>query len=145
MVLPSDDRSPGANSVPDPDRPRIELWSILPHPLDRRHHAVALASHLARAEIEPLLASLCLDITFVTRVDLLSTCVESNCPEILIIDTDLLGLPDELCRMARSLRPDVVMVALVNRWSEREERLQGVVDVVLHKPPRREEWQRLFG
>ncbi len=121
------------------------MWPTLPRPLDGRRHSVALASEFARVEIEPLLESLCLDITFVTRVDLFSTCVESNCPEILIIDTDLLGLPDELCRMARSLRPDVVMVALVNRWSEREERLQGVVDVVLHKPPRREEWQRLFG
>lgn len=145
MVLRSDDRSSGVFAGSDTDRQRMEMWPTLPRPLDGRRHSVALASELARVEIEPLLESLCLDITFVTRVDLLSTCVESNCPEILIIDTDLLGLPDELCRMARSLRPDVVMVALVNRWSEREERLQGVVDVVLHKPPRREEWQRLFG
>jgi hypothetical protein len=118
---------------------------VLPHPLDRRRHAVALASHLARAEIEPLLASLCVDITFVMRIELLSARVESGCPEILIIDTDLLGLPDELCRMARSLRPDVVTVALVNHWSDREQRLKGVVDAVLHKPARREEWQQLFG
>lgn len=145
MALPSDDRSPGANSGPGPDRPRIEVPPVLPHPLDRRRHAVALASHLARAEIEPLLASLCVDITFVMRIELLSARVESGCPEILIIDTDLLGLPDELCRMARSLRPDVVTVALVNHWSDREQRLKGVVDAVLHKPARREEWQQLFG
>jgi hypothetical protein len=86
-----------------------------------------------------------LDITFVLRLELVSAHVESSCPEILIIDTDLLGLPDDLCRMARSLRPDVVTVALVNHWSEREERLTGVVDAVLHKPPRREEWRQLFG
>jgi len=47
--------------------------------------------------------------------------------------------------MARSLRPDVLTVVLVNHWSEREERLHGAVDAILHKPPRHEEWQRLFG
>jgi hypothetical protein len=36
-------------------------------------------------------------------------------------------------------------VALLNHWSEREERLRGVVDAVLHKPARRLEWQLLFG
>lgn len=120
-------------------------WPALPHVSAARRQAVALTSAPSRADIERFVPSLILDITFVARVDLLSARVETSCPEVLIIDTDLLGLPGELCRMARSLRPDVVTVALVNRWSEREERLTGVVDVVLHKPPRWDEWQRLFG
>jgi hypothetical protein len=111
-----------------------------------RRTALALAPERARAEIERLLPSLSLDVAFVARIDLFSAQVETACPEVLIIDTDLLALPGDLCRLARSLRPDVVTVALVNHWSEREERLTGVVDAVLHKPPRRlEEWQQLFG
>jgi hypothetical protein len=117
---------------------------LLREPSGRRR-AVALASERARADIEGAVPSLSLDIAFVERVDRLSALVEVSCPEILIIDTDLLGLPGDLCRMARSLRPDVVTVALVNHWSEREQRLTGVVDAVLHKPPRREEWRRVFG
>jgi hypothetical protein len=123
----------------------LESRPVLPHVSGARRRVVALASERARADIERLVPTLSLEFTFVARVDLLSARVESSCPEILIIDTDLLGLPDELCRMARSLRPDVVTVALVYHWSEREERLKGVVDAILHKPPRRGEWQQLFG
>lgn len=123
----------------------LESWPVLPHVSAARRQAVALAAAPSRAEIERFVPSLSLDITFVARVDLLSAQVETSCPQVLIIDTDLLGLPEELCRMARSLRPDVLTVALVNHWSEREDRLAGVVDAVLHKPPRWDEWQRLFG
>lgn len=124
------------------DGTTLESWPV------RRSagvRAVALVTDRAREDIRHLLPSFCAEILFEVRVDVFVARVESSCPEILIIDTDLLALPGDLCRIARSLRPDVVTVALVNHWSEREERLPGVVDVVLHKPPRREEWLQLFG
>ena len=126
-------------------RLHLASWPVAPHPMRGARRAVVLASHRTQAEIETLLAWLRIDLTFVSRVDLLSDWVESNCPEVVMIDTDLLGLPADLCVMARSLRPDVLTVALVNHWSEREERLHNAVDAVLHKPPRPEEWKRLFG
>ena len=106
--------------------------------------AVALVSERARAEIEKLMPLPGIDLDFVDRIDQLSNRIESACPAIVIIDTELLSMPGEHCAIARSLRPDVLTVALVNHWSEREERLHGAVDAVLHKPPRIEEWQRLL-
>jgi hypothetical protein len=119
------------------DDPPLEHW-----PVRGWVQAAALVAGRARREIERL----CLrgvDIDYTDRVELLSARIEANCPAIVIIDTDLLAMPDGLTRMARSLRADVLTVALVNHWSEREERLIEAVDIVLHKPPRREEWLRL--
>jgi hypothetical protein len=120
----------------------LESWPLAP---PARHRAVALVTDRARGDIRRLLPSYSAEIQFEARVDVFAARVETSCPQILIIDTDVLALPRDLCLMARSLRPDVVTAALVNHWSEREERLVGVVDAVLHKPPRREEWQRVFG
>lgn len=122
----------------------LDPWTVLPQS-PARHQAVALASPRAREEIERLLPLLNLDVIFVGRVDLLSARVETACPEIIIIDTEVLALPGDLCHMARSMRHDVVIIALVSHWSEREERLKAVVDATLHRPPRRDEWERLFG
>ena len=67
--------------------------------------------------------------------------IETSCPRILLIDTDLLGRPADLCWFARSLRPDLTFVGMAYFWSEREEALRACADAVLHKPPRRREWQ----
>jgi DNA-binding response OmpR family regulator len=69
------------------------------------------------------------------------TRIETSCPRILLTDTDLLGCPADLCRFARSLRSDMNVIALAYLWSEREEALRACADAVLHKPPRRREWQ----
>lgn len=67
--------------------------------------------------------------------------IESSCPPFLLIDTELLGCPVDLCCFARSLRPDVKVFAVVYFWSEREEALRECADAILHKPPRRREWE----
>jgi DNA-binding response OmpR family regulator len=72
---------------------------------------------------------------------LVVTRVETRCPDLLLIDTDLLGCPGDLCRFARSLRPDVKVLALACYWSDREEGLRGCADALLHKPPRQPEWE----
>jgi hypothetical protein len=74
--------------------------------------------------------------------------IESSCPPFVLVDTELLGCPADLCCFARSLRPDVKVFAVVNFWSEREDALHKCVDALLHKPPRRREWEvvlRRFG
>ena len=80
-----------------------------------------------------------LDISDVT--DLVVARIESGCPPLLLIDTELLGCPVDLCRFARSLRPDVIVLGLAYFWSEREGALRTCADAVLHKPPRRADWQ----
>jgi len=74
-------------------------------------------------------------------IDLVVARIESSCPPFLLIDTELLGCPVDLCRFARSLRPDVKVFAVVYFWSEREEALRECADGLLHKPPRRREWE----
>jgi hypothetical protein len=66
-------------------------------------------------------------------------------PQIVLVDTDMLGCPKGLCRLARSLRPDVRFVALSCFWSEREEALRACADAIVHKPIRDREWRQLFG
>ena len=73
--------------------------------------------------------------------DVVVTRIETSCPGILLIDTDLLGCPADLCRFARSLRSDVKVITLAYFWSDREEALRACADAVLHKPPRRADWQ----
>lgn len=75
-------------------------------------------------------------------IDLVVARIESGCPPFLLIDTELLGCPVDLCCFARSLRPDVKVFAVVYFWSEREEALCECADGLLHKPPRRREWER---
>lgn len=70
--------------------------------------------------------------------------IESSCPDLLLIDTDLLGYPGDLCRFARSLRPDVKVLALVCYWSDREDDVRGCADAILHKPPRQPEWEAIL-
>lgn len=66
--------------------------------------------------------------------------IESACPEIVLVDTDLVGCLTDLCRFARSLRYDVRVVGVACYWSEREEALQDCADAIVHKPPRDSEW-----
>jgi hypothetical protein len=106
--------------------------------------AAALVTDRTREDITRALPSLGACISFHSRTDLLVNMIEAACPPMVIVDTDLLALPDDLFAMARSLRADVVTVAVVNQWSEREDRLRRAADAVLHKPARREEWARLF-
>jgi hypothetical protein len=110
----------------------------------RRRRGLVLAHVDVGAQIVRIAWTFHIDLAPVDQLDRVSALVESGCPEVLVIDTDVLALPGDLCRMARSLRADVLTVALVNHWSEREERITSAVDAVLHKPPRLFEWQRLF-
>lgn len=64
--------------------------------------------------------------------------IESACPQILILDLDLSPRPDELARLARSLRPEVRIVSAQWHWADRD--APTFADAVVHKPPRRDEW-----
>jgi len=77
-------------------------------------------------------------------VDLVVASIESECPSLLLIDTELMGCPADLCCFARGLRPDVIVLAIAYSWSEREEALRECADGLLHKPPRQAEWQATF-
>ncbi len=72
--------------------------------------------------------------------DLVVARIESGCPQILLLDTELMGRPADLCCFARGLRPDLIVLAVAYFWSEREEALRECADAVLHKPPRQAEW-----
>ncbi len=74
--------------------------------------------------------------------------IESGCPPLLLIDTELMGCLTKLCCFARSLRPDVTVFGLTYFWSERDESMRECADAILHKPPRQPEWDavmRRFG
>lgn len=105
---------------------------------------IGLVPHALRATVAHIVAGMPLQLTFLESADLVVARVESDCPDMLLLDTDLLGCPSDLCRFARSLRPDVRVLALAYYWSEREDALHACVDAILHKPARDAEWRQLL-
>jgi DNA-binding response OmpR family regulator len=80
-------------------------------------------------------------IAFVASIEALTAHIESGCPEVIVVDTDLVGCPVDLCRFVRSLRSDAKVVGLSCRWSDRDDALAKCLDAILHKPPRVVEWE----
>lgn len=105
----------------------------------------AEALGLIAAELQPAvreaMAGFRVRLEMSGAADLVVARIETSCPPFLLIDTELLGCPVDLCCFARSLRPDVKVFAVVCFWSEREEALRECADGLLHKPPRRREWE----
>jgi hypothetical protein len=108
-----------------------------------RLEALGLAAPALQAEVERQSAGFSIAFEWQHAVELLVARVESGCPDLLFIDTDLLGCLDDLCRFAHSLRPDVRVLGIACYWSERDETLT-CVDAILHKPPRRSQWEAVF-
>ena len=106
--------------------------------------ALGLAAASLQAEVERLAGPYRVRFEWQPAVELFVAMVESGCPDLLLIDTDLLGCPDDLCKFARSLRPDVRVFGISCYWSERDEALRTCVDALLHKPPRRAQWEAMF-
>lgn len=101
---------------------------------------VGLVASAIHPDVRRAVAGLHVRLDLSATTELVVARLESACPELLLIDTDLLGCPADLCRFARSLRPDVKVFGLVNHWSEREEGLRMCADAILHKPARAAEW-----
>lgn len=106
---------------------------------------IGLIPPALHGEVRRAIAGLHVELALSDTTELVAARLESACPALLLIDTDLLGCPVDLCTFARSLRPDIKVFGLVNHWSEREEGLQSCADAILHKPPRRDEWKAVLG
>ena len=113
------------------------IGASTPGPLE----ALGLVAVDLQPSVRGVMAGFNVRLELSDATDVVVTRIETSCPRILLIDTDLLGCPADLCRFARSLRSDVKVIALAYFWSEREEALRACADAVLHKPPRRREWQ----
>jgi len=103
--------------------------------------ALGLIAHDLQPAVRAAMAGFNVRLELSDATDVVVARIESGCPPLLLIDTELLGCPVDLCRFARSLRPDVIVLGLAHFWSEREEALRACADAVLHKPPRRANWQ----
>ena len=106
--------------------------------------ALALLHAQLRAPVERLTARLAWTLEFVESPASLAARVETRCPHILLVDTDLVGAFEELAGFACSLRPDVRLLAVTCYWSDRDDSVRGCADAILHKPVRRNEWERVF-
>ncbi len=102
---------------------------------------LVLITHALRRDVQRMTRGMPLTLEFVGTPELAMARIESACPEIVVIDDDMMACSDEVCRFARSLRPDVRLVAVTCRWSEREAGLRGCADAIIHKPLREAEWK----
>jgi hypothetical protein len=117
--------------------------------------ALSLARPLVRAAglvavpVQPLVleavAPFRIKIELFERLETLVTSIETACPGLLLVDSDLVSNFKDLQVYARSFRPDVRIVALSCYWSDREESLRACADAILHKPPRASEWASVLG
>ncbi len=112
-----------------------------PDAAERPPEALALVPEGLQPEVLRACHRLQLKVECLAAVDAFVSRVEAACPAVLFVDTDLLGWPLDLCKFARSLRRDVKVIGVTWHWSERDEALAACVDAVLHKPPRRSEWE----
>ena len=113
------------------------IGASTPGPLE----ALGLVAVDLQPSVRCVMASFNVRLELSDATDVVVTRIETSCPDILLVDTELVGCPADLCRFARSLRPDVIVLGLAYFWSEREEALRACADAVLHKPPRRADWQ----
>jgi hypothetical protein len=106
------------------------------------------AAGLVAVPVQPLVveavAPFRLQLELFERLATLVTSIQTACPGLLLVDTDLAGNFRDLQAFARSLRPDVRIVALSCYWSDREESIRAYADAVLHKPPRASEWEHVL-
>lgn len=63
-------------------------------------------------------------------------------PVSVFVDADGPAYAIDLLRAVRSVSPRSLLVAIDGYWSEREEALRSVADLLLYKPPRVDAWQR---
>ena len=106
--------------------------------------AIGLIPPALHPDVLRAIAGLHVQLDLSGTTELVVARLESDCPALLLIDTDLLGCPVDLCRFARSLRPDVKVFGLTYYWSEREEGLRFCADAILHKPARDTEWKAVL-
>lgn len=106
---------------------------------------VGLLSASLQRDVRRVTADFRIKVELSDALGLVAARIESRCPEIVLVDTDLLGCPEGLCQLARSLRPEVRFVGLACYWSDRETVLRECADVIVHKPLRDAEWTALFG
>jgi hypothetical protein len=115
----------------------------LPH---EPQHATPTALALMPSSFEPDLRSLArelgLHLEFSSATEIAMARIEASCPELVLVDCDLLGRAEDLFQFARSLRPDVWLIGVTCYWSERDESLRRFANALIHKPPRGDEWRR---
>jgi hypothetical protein len=105
---------------------------------------LGLAPVALHQAVQRVAAPFGLRLQWETARELFVARIESGCPSLLIVDTDLMGCLSELCSFARSVRPDVRVLGLTCYWSERDEALAACADAVLHKPLRQAQWEAVF-
>jgi hypothetical protein len=105
-------------------------------------NALALMPPSFERDLRRLTREFGLNLEFSSTAEIATARIEASCPELVLVDCDLLGRVEDLFRFARSLRPDVWLIGVTYYWSEREENLRGLADGLIHKPPRGDEWRR---
>ena len=121
--------------------------TVLDRPLAAPPEAelVGLLPVVLHPDVRRLAADLRVNLELSDTVGLVVARIASRCPEIVLVDADLVGCPERLCRLGRSMRRDVKFVVVSCFWSEREEMLRVCADAILHKPVRDGEWRDLLG
>lgn len=108
-------------------------------------HTLVLVPMVLEPEVCRATSRFDLRLEFAAELGLFVTRIESDYPAVLIVDVDLAESLTTLSAFARSLRPDVKIFAVTCYWSERDDGVRGCADAILHKPPRRSQWEAVLG
>jgi hypothetical protein len=106
--------------------------------------ALACVAFGLRRQVARALAPFPLDLRLVGSLEELTSDLGVCSPDLLLIDTDLVGCPDEVCRLAHRLDPATTVLGISCYWSERDVMLRDCLDGILHKPLRSSEWNNVL-
>ena len=106
--------------------------------------ALALISPALVRDLRLLTDEFGLHLELSNAPEIVAARIETSCPELVLVDSDLFGGVEDLFQFARSLRPDVWLIGVTCYWSERDKKLRTSANALVHKPPRGDEWRRAF-
>lgn len=115
-----------------------------PPPRPDSTELVALMSSTSARELQLAARDLGLAAYVIENVREMVVRIEADCPRVVVVDSDWARDAEVILRFARSLRADTFLIGVTYFWSDRDEILQPLADIVLHKPLRRSECTRVL-
>ncbi len=106
--------------------------------------ALGLVGHDLQRSIESVAAGFDIRLSMGEQSREFRESLERGSPDIVLIDSDVMTNPCEVCELVRSRNPFVKILIAACFWSEREQALQCCADVLVHKPVREAEWNHAF-
>jgi hypothetical protein len=105
---------------------------------------LVLARPALWGDIDHATVGLSMALEYVADAGLFVSRLESTRPNVVLFDADTQWANADFIAFSRSLWPSTPVFAIVQPWSERGDAIRDVVDGLLFKPPRADQWRTVL-